>query len=201
MTSSPNASCEIRLLVGLGNPGPSYSKTRHNVGFYLLDDYVCSKGGTWKNDNKCNGLIAEIMVANRQKVYCLKPQTFINLSGNAVGAFCAYHKIVPTSVMVVCDDVSIPFGKFKVSTIPGNAGHNGIKNISEVFGDGFSRYRIGVGIKPKYIPLNDFVLGRFSDVESSHLSEIAQTFKNNIEVLIDKGVTKGLNFIERQKNE
>lgn len=197
MVLSPISSCEVRLLVGLGNPGSAYGRTRHNLGFFLLDDFVSSKGGSWCQDGKCNGLSAEIMVANKQKVYCLKPQTFMNLSGNAVRAFCSYRKIVPQSVLVICDDASIPFGKFKISTIPGNAGHNGIKNISDVFGNGFVRYRVGIGMKPQQIPLNDFVLGRFSDEESAQLSDIARVFKNNIEVLIDKGVTKGLNFIER----
>ena len=121
----------------------------------------------------------------------------MNLSGRSVRAFCDYRKIVPQSVLVVCDDVSIPFGKFKVSTIPGNAGHNGVKNISEVFDNGFIRYRIGIGPKPKLVPLDDFVLGRFSDEESAQIPNIAQVFENNIEVLIDKGVSKGLNFIER----
>lgn len=187
----------IRLLVGLGNPGLLYDKTRHNVGFCLLDDYVNSKGGTWKQDSRSNGLWAEVMVANKRKVYCLKPQTFMNLSGNSVRAFCSYHKIDSRSVLVICDDISIPLGKFKISTIPGNAGHNGIKNISEVFGDGFVRYRVGIGSKPKLMQLNDFVLGRFSSEELGQLSNIARVFKNNVEVLIDKGVTKGLNFIER----
>ena len=197
MVSSPVSPCEIRLLVGLGNPGSAYDKTRHNMGFFLLDSYVNSKGGSWGRDNKSNGLSAEIMVTQGRKVYCLKPQTFMNLSGNAVRAFCDYRKITPQSVLVICDDISIPFGKFKVSTIPGNAGHNGIKNISDVFGSGFARYRVGIGMKPQRVPLNDFVLSKFSDEECAQLPNIALTFKNNIEVLIDKGVTKGLNFIER----
>ena len=197
MASSPVSLCEIRLLVGLGNPGSTYERTRHNLGFFLLNVYVGDKGGCWNRDSKCNGLSTEIMTSNRQKVYCLKPQTFMNLSGHAVRAFCDYRKITPQSVLVICDDVSIPFGKFKVSTIPGTAGHNGIKSISDVFGNGFARYRVGIGMKPQQIPLDDFVLGRFSNEEYAQLPNIAQVFKNNIEVLIDKGVTKGLNFIER----
>ena len=197
MGAPPVSPFEIRLLVGLGNPGSTYEKTRHNIGFCLLDDYVKNKGGSWTRDSKCDGQLAEIMVENGRKVYCLKPQTFMNLSGRSVRAFCDYLKIVAQSVLVVCDDVSIPFGKFKVSTIPGNAGHNGVKNISEVFDNGFIRYRIGIGPKPKLIPLDDFVLGRFTDEESAQIPGIAQVFENNIEVLIDKGVSKGLNFIER----
>ena len=99
--------------------------------------------------------------------------------------------------MVVCDDISIPFGNFKVSTIPGTAGHNGIKNITKMIGNGFVRYRIGLGLKPSLMPLDHFVLSRFSEEEQKQLPKIASVFENNIEVLIDKGVIKGLNFIER----
>ena len=165
MVSSPDSPCEIRLLVGLGNPGSAYDKTRHNLGFFLLDGYVSGKGGTWSRDNRSTGLFAEVMVADARRVYCLKPQTFMNLSGNAVRAFCDYRKIVPQSVLVICDDISIPFGKFKISTVPGTAGHNGIKNISDIFGNGFVRYRVGIGMKPQLMQLDDFVLSRFSDEE------------------------------------
>ena len=186
----------IKLIVGLGNPGKEYDKTRHNLGFYVLDDYVQEKGGAWASDNKCNGLVSEVKI-NDKKIFCLKPQTFMNLSGESVQKFCAYHKINAEEVMVVCDDISIPFGNFKVSTIPGTAGHNGIKNITQNLGNGFVRYRIGLGSKSALMPLNHFVLSRFSDEEQQKLPTIAKVFKNNIEVLIDKGVIKGLNFIER----
>ena len=137
------------------------------------------------------------MKINEKKVFCLKPQTFMNLSGESVRKFCSYHKINTNEVMVVCDDISIPFGNFKVSTIPGTAGHNGIKNITKMIGNGFVRYRIGLGLKPSLMPLDHFVLSRFSEEEQKQLPKIASVFENNIEVLIDKGVIKGLNFIER----
>lgn len=186
----------IKLIVGLGNPGAEYDKTRHNLGFYVLDYYVQRKGGTWAKDEKCNGLVAEVKIDDK-KVFCLKPQTFMNLSGESVQKFCSYHKISTNEVMVICDDISIPFGNFKVSTIPGTAGHNGIKNIIKMAGNGFVRYRIGLGPKPSLMPLDHFVLSRFSEEEQEQLPQIANVFENNIEVLIDKGVIKGLNFIER----
>ena len=190
------SSCAISLLVGLGNPGVSYDATRHNIGFVALDAFVAEYLGQWRYEKKFNGLVAEVMV-NEEKVFCLKPQTFMNLSGDSVGRFCAYRGILPQKVMVVCDDVTIPMGHFKVSAIAGNAGHNGIKSIAKSLGDGFIRYRIGVGIKPKYIPLDGFVLGRFTAEELKQLDPVIKTFKHNIEVFIDKGVEKGLNFIER----
>lgn len=186
----------IKLIVGLGNPGKEYDRTRHNLGFYVLDCYVQGKGGAWASDSKYNGLVSEVKV-NDRRIFCLKPQTFMNLSGESVRKFCAYHKINAEEVMVVCDDISIPFGNFKVSTTPGTAGHNGVKNINKNLGNGFTRYRIGLGSKPSLMNLDQFVLSRFNEEEQQKLPEIAKVFRNNIEVLINKGVIKGLNFIER----
>ena len=193
----PVENFNISLLVGLGNPGNEYSLTRHNMGFLLLDGFTMSKGVLWKQDKRCNGLVTEITMCGR-KIYCLKPQTFMNLSGNSVQKFCACYKLKPSEVLVVCDDVSIPWGKFKVSTIPGDAGHNGIKDIAAKWGNGFVRYRVGLGSKPKEMSLNNYVTGAFTGEERNQLPNIIGTFKNNIEVLIDKGVIKGLNFIERK---
>jgi len=193
----PVGNFNVNLLVGLGNPGNEYALTRHNMGFLLLDGFAMSKGLLWKQDKRCNGLVTEITMYGR-KVYCLKPQTFMNLSGNSVQKFCAYYRLEPSEVLVVCDDISIPWGSFKVSTIPGDAGHNGIKDIAEKFGKGFVRYRVGLGSKPKEVPLNNFVTGIFTEEERKQLPSIIEIFENNIEVLIDKGVIKGLNFIERK---
>lgn len=190
----PALNWTISLLVGLGNPGLLYALTRHNIGFLLLDALVKSKGGYWEENKKCKCQVAVISIANH-KVYCIKPQTFMNLSGEAVQAFCHYFKLKTEEVLVICDDVSIPWLKFKVSTIPGDAGHNGIKSISSHLGNGFMRYRIGLGSPT--MQLDNFVLGRLTEQEITELPEIIKKFEKNIEVLIDKGVIKGLNFIER----
>lgn len=186
----------IDLLVGLGNPGPAYAKTRHNIGFCLLDRYVAGKDSSWTLDSRCDGLVTSFVFGSR-KIFCLKPQTFMNLSGRSVQKFCSYFKIEPENVLVVCDDISIPFHAFKVSTTARTAGHNGVKNIALLLGEGFVRYRVGVGNKPKYMRLDDYVLGQFSEDEWAQIPSIASTFEKNIEVLIDKGVEKGLNFIKR----
>lgn len=121
----------------------------------------------------------------------------MNLSGTSVQAFCSYHKIKSHEIMVIVDDISIPWGRFKISTIPGTAGHNGVKSIIEHLGEGFCRYRIGLGNKPSLMALDDFVLSHFTEEERQQLPAIAETFEKNTEVLIDKGVQKGLNFIKR----
>ena len=97
--------------------------------------------------------------------------------------------------MVVCDDISIPFGSFKISTIPGTAGHNGIKSIAAHIGGDFSRYRMGLGTKPPFMKLDDYVLSRFSEDERAQLPGIAVVFEKNIEVIVDKGIEKALNTI------
>lgn len=184
----------VSLLVGLGNPGREYDYTRHNFGFYLLDTLVLRKNSLWISDAKCRGLIASVMFGSK-KLTCLKPQTFMNNSGISVQAFCGYYKISPSTVMVVCDDISIPFGSFKISTIPGTAGHNGIKSIAAHIGADFSRYRMGLGTKPPFMKLDDYVLSRFSEEECARLPSIAVVFEKNIESIVDKGIEKALNTI------
>ena len=184
----------VSLLVGLGNPGREYDCTRHNFGFYLLDTLVLHKNALWVSDVKCRGLIANVMFGSK-KLMCLKPQTFMNNSGISVQAFCWYYKIPPSSVMVVCDDISIPFGSFKISTIPGTAGHNGVKSVSAHIGGDFSRYRMGLGTKPPFMKLNDYVLSRFPEEEQAQLPNIGAVFEKNIEVIVDNGIEKALNTI------
>ena len=184
----------VSLLVGLGNPGCEHDYTRHNFGSYLLDTLALHKNASWISDTKCRGLIASVTFGSK-KLMCLKPQTFMNNSGISVQAFCGYYKIPPSTVMVVCDDISIPFGSFKISTIPGTAGHNGIKSISAHIGGDFSRYRMGLGTKPPFMKLDDYVLSRFSEDERARLPSIAAVFEKNIESIIDNGIEKALNTI------
>lgn len=190
----PALNWTVSLLVGLGNPGFLYAFTRHNIGFILLDEFVKTNGGHWEENKKCRCQVSVVTVANH-KVYCIKPQTFMNLSGEAVQAFCHYFKLKAEEVLVICDDITIPWAKFKISTIPGNAGHNGVKSIISHLGDGFVRYRIGLGSPT--MQLDRFVLSCLTAQEMMDLPEIIKKFEKNIEVLIDKGVIKGLNFIER----
>ena len=184
----------VSLLVGLGNPGREYDYTRHNFGFYLLDTLVAHKNSLWVSDVKCRGLITSVTFGSK-KLTCLKPQTFMNNSGISVQAFCGYYKVSPSTVMVVCDDISIPFGSFKISIIPGTAGHNGIKSIAAHIGGDFSRYRMGLGTKPPFMKLDDYVLSRFSEDEREQLPNIAAVFEKNIAIIIDKGIEKALNTI------
>ena len=181
------------LITCLGNPGKEYQFNRHNAGF-LFADFLMQNNGFDDFKKKNNYCFSKGNLFG-ESVVILKPQTFMNLSGESVQAFCHYFKLKAEEVFVVCDDVTIPWLKFKISTIPGDAGHNGIKSIVSHLGNGFVRYRIGLGTPT--MQLNSFVLGRLTDQEIAEIPEISKKFEKNIEVLIDKGVIKGLNFIER----
>ncbi|MDR1255159.1 MAG: aminoacyl-tRNA hydrolase [Puniceicoccales bacterium] len=192
-----NVNKSIRLIVGLGNPGIRYANTRHNIGFYLLDEIAQSNACVWQF-NKGWQAYATSIILNNTKVQLLKPQMFMNLSGLPLQAACHYLKLEPSNVLIVCDDISIEFGEFKISTLPGSAGHKGIKHISQYLGSGFTRYRVGIGCKKNAdSALSAFVLSNFTPEEQSYLPFILQKFKKNLEVLVDKGVVKGMNFMER----
>ena len=159
------------LLVGLGNPGAEYAQTRHNVGFLCLDYFVSKNTdmGGWmeKKDLKCLFASGQL---GQTRVICIKPTTFMNNSGEAVQAVMNFYKIPLESVVVVHDELDIDFGNIRTRMGGESAGHNGIKSVIALCGDGFGRVRIGIG--PKAHPemdSADFVLQKFSAKEHEHL--------------------------------
>lgn len=158
------------LVVGLGNPGNSYSTTRHNFGFMAIDFIAKSQG--CKFFEKFSGLIAETSMLDN-KVILAKPQNFMNLSGNLVSAICAYYKIKPSNVCVLHDDLEVDFGKIKIKFSGGAGGHNGLRSIDSMIGKDYWRIRLGIG-RPSdsRISVSDFVLSNFSSEEISKIDEI-----------------------------
>lgn len=161
------------LIVGLGNVGPEYANTRHNVGFMALDAFATQNGfDDWQNNKKFKGLIAEKSMGG-SKVILLKPTTFMNLSGEAVQAVAQFYKIDTSHIVVVHDELSIAFGQIRNRVGGQDAGNNGIKSIISSVGADFCRVRIG--IKDEFSKVKDaskFVLGKFSKVEQSYLDDI-----------------------------
>ena len=150
------------LIVGLGNPEPKYDETRHNAGFMALD-YLAGKWGVSVTKAKFQGLYG-VAQQGGSKVYLLKPLTYMNLSGNSVGALAAFFKIPAKQVIVLCDDVEQMPGKLRIRPQGSAGGHNGLKSIIASLGSQeFNRVRIGVGKKPHpEYDLADWVLGKFS---------------------------------------
>jgi PTH1 family peptidyl-tRNA hydrolase len=135
----------IKLLVGLGNPGPEYEDTRHNAGFWLLDAYARELKLSWAIDNSYWGLVARTQFQGH-KVWLLKPQTFMNVSGKSVGALARFFKIQPEEILVAHDELDIEPGQVKVKKGGGHAGHNGLRDIHAQLGSSdYWRLRLGVG--------------------------------------------------------
>ena len=149
------------MIVGLGNPGSKYDNTRHNIGFACVD-YICEKTGVKLDKAKFKALYGTWKYKDK-KIIILKPQTFMNLSGEAVGAAARFYKIPPENVIIIYDDVSMAVGKMRIRLKGSAGGHNGIKSIISHMGDVFPRIKLGVGEKPHpEYDLADWVLGKFS---------------------------------------
>jgi PTH1 family peptidyl-tRNA hydrolase len=148
----------IKLIVGLGNPGQQYEKTRHNAGFLFLDSLAKDLGCDWSNQSKFQGLFAECSIA-QAKVILLKPDTFMNRSGQAVGKVCRYYKLLPEEILVVHDELDFNPGVVKLKKDGGHAGHNGLRDIIAHLGSkDFYRLRVGIGRPASGKSVADFVL-------------------------------------------
>ncbi len=180
-----------RLIVGLGNPGAKYDRTRHNIGFDLVDQLAKRWQISVADQKKFQGLVGEGWV-NRQKIVLLKPQTFMNLSGQSVRAVLDWYKLEPTEVLVLYDDLDLPLGKLRLRLSGSAGGHNGMKSIISHLGtNAFPRLRMGIGKS------NDetisHVLGKFSAIESAIMGEILQLAADAVELSLGAGVEKAMN--------
>ena len=157
------------LIVGLGNVGPEYDGTRHNIGFRVLD--ALAKASNIVFEDKRYGFVGKMRVKNCELVL-LKPSTFMNLSGNAVRYWLNKENVEPENLLVVCDDLSLPFGKLRMKPGGSDAGHNGLKNIASVlWSQQYARLRFGIGNDfPKGFQA-DYVLGQFTDEDLKTMDE------------------------------
>lgn len=155
----------IKLIVGLGNPVRQYEKTRHNAGFLFLDGLVFESGCNWVSESRFDGLMAEMSVAGG-KVMLLKPGTFMNRSGQAVGKVARYYKLAPEEILVVHDELDFDVGVVKLKQDGGHAGHNGLRDVIAHLGSKeFYRLRIGIGRPLSGKAVADFVLSSPSKAE------------------------------------
>lgn len=155
------------LIAGLGNIGTEYQYTRHNIGFMVLDAFAKASNAVF--EDKRYGMVAEMRLKNQQLIL-LKPNTYMNLSGNAIRYWLNKEKIDNSNLLVVVDDLALPFGTLRLKGKGSDAGHNGLKNIQDLIGQNYPRLRFGIGnefLKGQQI---DYVLGEFSDDEQSALS-------------------------------
>ena len=172
------------LLVGLGNPGSNYTNTRHNIGFKIIDA-INAHFKLSKQKPKFKGLLTTGNVAD-QKIYAIKPLTFMNNSGICIRELIEYFKIDAEDVIVFHDDLDVEFGKIKAKFGGSSAGHNGIASIDKFIGKDYSRVRIGIG-KPKgNIEVGDYVLQNFDEDETVSIEKISKNITESISILVEK---------------
>jgi peptidyl-tRNA hydrolase, PTH1 family len=186
------------LVAGLGNPGRNYERTRHNVGWVVLDALAAKLSLAWKHVPQFNAEVARWEVSGGTR-WLIKPMTFMNDSGRSVNAFARYHKLETAELAVVYDDLNIDLGLIKVTTSGSAGGHNGVASLLEHLGDGFARYRIGIGPKePAQMDMADFVLGKFTPEQQITINQKLDQYVQGLELLLSRGVEPAMNQLNRR---
>ena len=182
------------LIVGLGNPGDEYARTRHNTGFMVLDAFAKASNAVFSD--RRYGFVAEASVRGR-KLFLLKPTTFMNLSGNAVRYWLNHENIDQQRLLVVSDDVALPLGTFRLKGNGSNGGHNGLGHIQQLIGQQYARLRMGIGADYPHGSQIDWVLGQFSDEEL----QLLQPAIDNAVKIIGSFVLAGIDITMNQFNK
>jgi len=177
-----------KLIVGLGNPGPKYLWTRHNAGFIVLDRFA-HLAGIQVTRKSFGGLYGEDDFKGN-RLLLLKPQTYMNLSGRSVAEALRFHKLEPADIIVIHDELDIPFGQIKFKAGGGHGGHNGLRSLhQELGGGGYNRLRIGIG-RPAHGNMADYVLTNFSKDEMITLPRLVDGAVDALEMMIAEGLPK-----------
>jgi PTH1 family peptidyl-tRNA hydrolase len=182
----------FRLIAGLGNPGRQYAGTRHNAGFFVLDELARRAAATFQFDAKWN---ADVATCGGRTL--MKPQTFMNLSGEAVGGYLRYHRIDPAEVLVVFDDTALPLGDLRIRRSGSAGGHNGLRSIIAHLGtEEVPRLRVGIGAAPG--TLHNYVLGRFSEDELPVLNASVSRAADAITHASEHGLDAAMNIYNKK---
>jgi peptidyl-tRNA hydrolase, PTH1 family len=180
----------LKAIFGLGNPGTEYRRTRHNVGFEVIDDLArrwrVDLRSSWKRK-------ARLAAVKNRDVLLVQPQTFMNLSGASVAGIMAFYKLAPADVLIVVDEVQLPLGKLRVRPSGSAGGHNGLKSVIASIGSDFPRLRIGVGRGNEQWDLSDHVLGKFAADELPVVERAVKRAADAVETFITEGVFAAMN--------
>ena len=189
---------KMKMIVGLGNPGTEYVGTRHNIGFETIDRIAEAFSITMDN-HKHKGVSGQGMIAG-EKVLLVKPMTYMNNSGECVGAIAHFYKIEPEDIIVIYDDINLAVGQLRIREKGSAGGHNGIKSIiAHLSSENFPRVRVGVGEKRAGQDLAKHVLGRFGKEELEAAAEGMDDARDAVEVMLKDGIQKAMNFYNGKK--
>jgi PTH1 family peptidyl-tRNA hydrolase len=179
---------QIRLIAGLGNPGPEYATTRHNIGFLVADQLAAQFGSIWERSAKWDAVSAKCGA-----VLVVKPMSFMNRSGYSLIALAQFYKIEPEEILVVLDDLALPLGRLRLRARGGSGGHNGLESIIMQFGtEEIPRMRIGIGEAPREGSI-DYVLSRFFEEEKPVVRSTIDRAVEAVKCAIDNGLVSAMN--------
>lgn len=182
----------IRLVAGLGNPGPEYANTRHNVGFLVVDRLAEQFGSTWERSTKWDAVVTKY-----DEVFLLKPMSFMNRSGHPLFAIAQFYKIDPAEILVVLDDFALPLGRLRLRAGGSPGGHNGLESIIAQFGtEEIPRLRIGIGAAPSAGSI-DYVLSRFFEEEKPLVRSTIDRAAEAVKCAIDNGLVSAMNTFNK----
>ena len=181
------------LIVGLGNPGAEYAKTRHNAGFALVEKLAALWKAEWTNERKFGARIARVE-RNDGRVLLCQPQTFMNLSGEAVGALKNFYQLPLERLLVAVDDADLPLGEIRLRASGSSGGHHGLESIGQHLGSReFARLRMGIGRKDGGREITDYVLGKFDSSEAALVKKVLGRAADQVECWLDAGIEKAMN--------
>jgi peptidyl-tRNA hydrolase, PTH1 family len=186
-----NASLHIRCVAGLGNPGPEYAGTRHNIGFVVLDHLAAQLNSTWEKSTKW-----EAFTSRHGGLLLAKPMSFMNRSGYPLVAIAQFYKFAPSEILVVLDDFALPLGRIRIRAGGGTGGHNGLDSVIMQFGtEEIPRLRIGIGAA--VAGSVDYVLGRFFEEERALVKSAIERSVEAITCAVDNGVVAAMNTFNK----
>ena len=182
----------MQLIVGLGNPGGKYQYTRHNIGYMAIENIISAQQD-YKIKKKFNSVIYETIL-NKNRIILVKPETYMNNSGDAVYQIANFYKIDSKNIFILHDELDIPFGKIRIKSGGGNAGHNGLKSISNKIDNNYIRVRLGIGHPGNKEGVNSHVMGNFTGSEKEKLNQILNYLTNSMNEILNKKESFIINF-------
>jgi peptidyl-tRNA hydrolase, PTH1 family len=183
----------LHLIVGLGNPGAEYAKTRHNAGFRLVEKLAAHWQADWKNERKFNARIARVE-RNARRVLLCRPQTFMNASGEAVSAVVNFYRLPLARILVMVDDADLPLGEIRLRAGGSSGGHHGLESVEQHLDSReFARLRLGIGRRDGAREITDYVLSRFDRTDTALMKKVLDRAASQAECWLNDGIQKAMN--------
>jgi PTH1 family peptidyl-tRNA hydrolase len=188
----------LKLIVGLGNPGTEYARTRHNAGFQFADELAARHGAGFRSEPRHRAELARVQIAGAD-LWLLKPMNYMNHSGDAVQSIAAFYKVQPEQILVAYDELDFPAGVVRLRQGGGAAGHNGLRDVIAQMGDGFWRLRIGIGHPGDRAQVLDYVLGRPAAADAQLIGAAILAAADSVPVLLREGAQIAMNQLHSRE--